>query len=140
MKTEITTIDIKQLQFNEGQIDGVPSNPRIIKDDNYKRLLKSIQENPEFMHINTLKVYQQGKKYVVIGGNMRLKAVKELKWTEVPCIVIPKNTSAEKLKKYVLLDNASYGESDWEKLMNEWQDMDLADFGIEIPEFEVGGV
>ena len=101
-------IPISKLEENKGQIEGVPRNPRVVKDANYKKLVKSIQEDTEFLSLNCLHVFQQGKKYVVCNGNMRLKACRELGLKVVPCKVIPPDTSTEKLKRYIMKDNRGF--------------------------------
>ena len=69
---------ISKLEANKGQIDGLPKNPRTIKDEKFKKLVKSIEENPEMTSLREMLVYPNEGKYVVVGGNMRLKAMKEL--------------------------------------------------------------
>src|SRR5690606_31663442 len=114
MKTE--SIDINKLIGNTGQIEGLPKNPRIIKDEKYAKLLKSIQEDPEMLELRELIVFPFKTKYVVIAGNMRLKAMQESGYTECPCKVLSKNTPPEKLRAYTIKDNVGYGSDDWDSL------------------------
>ena len=127
-------IPISKLEENKGQIEGVPRNPRVVKDANFKKLVKSIQEDTEFLSLNCLHVFQQGKKYVVCNGNMRLKACRELGLKVVPCKVIPPDTSTEKLKRYIMKDNIDAGEWDWDAIHEEWDAAQLDDWGVEVPD------
>ena len=129
-------LPINKLVNNTGQIDGVPANPRTINKDDYQQLLKSLQEDPDFLNHKPLHVYQQDDKYVVLGGNMRLKALKELDYKEVPCTVYKPETPPEVLRARVIKDNAEYGDNDWDALANEWSDDPLADWGVELPKIK----
>ena len=124
-------IPISQLENNTGQITGLPKNPRFIKDERYKKLLKSLQDLPEMMDLRPLLVYKVGKKWVVIGGNMRLRALSELKYTEVPCVEISAKIGAEKLKEIAIKDNVAFGTDDWDLIANEWNVDQLSDWGLE---------
>lgn len=127
-------LPINKLVNNTGQIDGVPANPRIIKKEDYNKLIKSLQEDPDFLNHKPLHVYQQDGKYVVLGGNMRLKALKELGWKEVPCTVYKPETPPEVLRARVMKDNAESGSWDMDMLANEWSDFPLAYWGVDLPE------
>ena len=81
-------IGISQVCPNEGQIEGLPANPRLIKDERFRKLVKSIRDLPEMTEARDLLVYPHGGKYIVIGGNMRLRAYRELGWKEVPCCIL----------------------------------------------------
>lgn len=132
--TEKKNLKISVLEINKGQIEGVPANPRILKKDKFKKLKQSIEENPEMLDLRELLVYPLDNKYVIIGGNMRFEVCKQLGYKELPCKIIDKETPAENLRAYVLRDNASYGEWDFDLLANEWNvdEIDIAD--IELPE------
>lgn len=134
-KTEITTLPLKHLRPNTGQIEGVPANPRILKDDKYKALVESLRED-DMTGAFPLKVYKQGNEYIVLGGNMRLKALRELHDNEyaVSCVLIPADVPAEKLRKMVVLDNSTFGEWDFDMLANEWDAEELKDWGVDVPE------
>lgn len=116
-------LKLSKLETNKGQIEGLPKNPRIIKDDKFKKLVKSIEDNPEMTSLREILVYPHEGKYVVIGGNMRLKAMKELGYKEAPCKVIPEETTVEQLKAYTIKDNSGFG---------EW------DFGIDLDKWDIG--
>lgn len=127
-------IPISQIETNKGQIKGLPKNPRLIRDEHFKKLLQSIKDNPEMLYLRELLVYPHQGKYVVIGGNMRLMAMKDLGYTEAPCKVIPEDTTVEQLKAYTIKDNAAYGEWDYDLLANEWDEVELDDWCIDIPD------
>lgn len=124
------------LRCNEGQLEGLPSNPRYIKDEKFELLKRSLQESPEMLHLRELLVYPHGDTYIVIGGNMRLRAAEELGIEELPCKVLPPYTTVEKLREYTIKDNNGYGDYDWDILANEWDEMPLADWGVDMPAFE----
>lgn len=126
---ETIWIPIEDLVPNTGQIEGVPKNPRIIRDKNFKNLLKSIQDDPEMMRLNNLWVFPLRKKYVVIVGNQRLQAVKDLGWDKVPCKIIPKETPKDKIRGWIIKENRHAGEDDLEALLS-WDINELADFGL----------
>jgi ParB-like chromosome segregation protein Spo0J len=128
---ETKNISISKLQLNEGQITGLPRNPRFIKDERYEALKKSIQDDPEMLELRELLVYPFKGNFIVIGGNMRLRACKELGFKEMPCKVIDVNTRVEKLRAISVKDNVSFGDIDWDALANEWDLAELQDFGLD---------
>ena len=130
-----TELPIAQLEENKGQIDGLPANPRNIQPDKLARLKRSILDNPEKLQLRGILVYPHGDKYIVIGGNMRLRAMIELGMTSAPCVVIPSHVTADKLRAYTILDNSSMGEWDWQALQLEWDTAQLDDWGIDLPDF-----
>ena len=129
---EAQNIKLYQLRNNSGQVEGLPNNPRLIKDDRFKKLVKSLQDDPEMLSLRELIVFPHKDTFVVIGGNMRLKALRELGYTEAPCKVLPADTHIEKQKAIALKDNSSFGDYDYEALANEWDAQLLADCGIEV--------
>lgn len=133
MPIPTTIISISQLAKNDGQIVGLPANPRLIKDEKYQKLVASIKENPEMLMLRELLVYKYGEQYVIIGGNMRYSAMQELGYTEAPCKVIPEDTTVEQLRAYTLKDNSGYGEWDWDMLSDQWDMDELDAAGIDIP-------
>ena len=137
---ETTNIKISQIEVNKGQIDGLPKNPRFVKDEKFKKLVKSIEENPEMLGYRELLVYPHEGKYIVIGGNMRLRACKQLGYKEVPCKVLPQDTTIEQLKAYTIKDNSGFGEWDFDLLANEWDVSDLNDWGVDLSVDDVEGV
>lgn len=129
IKTSI--IPLSLIDENEGQIDGVPANPRFITDDKFEDLKKSITDDPEFLSLNPLKVFPLNGRYVAIGGNMRRKAVEELGFKDVPCIVFKPDTPVEILKSRIMKDNYGYGEWDRTMLAEDWDMSELESWGME---------
>ena len=126
-------IGISDVYPNEGQVEGLPANPRIIKDEKFKKLVKSIKDLPEMTEARDLLVYPHNGKYIVIGGNMRLRAYRELGWKEVPCCILPENMPVDKLREIVIQDNNPFGETDWNMIANEWDVEELKDWGVDLP-------
>jgi len=114
-----------------------PNNPRIIRDEKYKKLLKSIEEFPDMLNKRPIVAFtDKDGKYVVLGGNMRLKALKELKYKEVPIIVANEWTEEQK-HEFLIKDNVGFGEWDWDILANEWDTEKLEDWGLDIIGFDL---
>lgn len=137
---ETKNIDIKKLEVNKGQIEGLPKNPRFIRDDRYEALKKSISDAPEMLSLRELIVYPFNNKFVVVGGNMRLRACKDLGHKEIPCKVLDADTPVEKLREYTIKDNNGFGQDDFDLLANEWDVDELTDWGMELPDFDVDDV
>ena len=129
---ETKRIDMRNLEPNTGQIPGLPSNPRQWTKDEMDNLKKSISETPELLEARGAIVYPHEGKYIVLGGNMRLEAVKALGWKEMPCIALPKSMPVEKLKEIVIKDNGSFGEWDMDALANAWDDLPLSEWGANV--------
>lgn len=123
---EVCYLPIEEVKKN-------PSNPRSINEEKYKQLLKSLSEFPEMLKLRPLVIDENN---MVLGGNMRLKALQELKYTEVPVVRAEKLTEAQK-KEFIVKDNVGYGEWDWEILKNEWEVDKLEEWGLEIPTLEI---
>lgn len=134
-ETQITTLPLAKLVNNNGQIAGVPKNPRTITSDKFRALVERLKAN-NLTGVNPLKVYEQGGKFVVLGGNQRLRALRELKAESVPCIIVPQDTAAEILREIVILDNTNDGENDWDALANEWEQDELKEWGVDAANWE----
>lgn len=106
------------------------NNPRLVKDDKFKKLVKSIQDFPEMLDKRPIIVNED---MIVLGGNMRLKACNEAGLKEVPVIVA--NWTEEQERQFIIKDNLGYGEWDWEIIANEWDADELNDWGLDIPDF-----
>jgi hypothetical protein len=129
-------LPIGKIKPNKGQLEGLKKNPRLAKDEKYRLLVKSLQDNPEMLALRELLVYPMDDgTYIIIGGNMRYHAMKELGYKECPVKVIPKETSVETLAAYVLKDNSSYGEWDIH-LLREWDVELLNDCCIELKDVD----
>ena len=131
--SEVKQIPLSKLEVNNGQIAGLPKNPRFIKDYKFQKLKKSLEDSPEMLHLRELIVFPHGDKFVIIGGNMRYRAAKELKFKELPCKILSKDTPVEKLKEYTIKDNNAFGEYDWDDVANEWDAELLTDWGTDLP-------
>lgn len=125
------TIKLSDLHLNTGQIKDVPKNPRFIKDERYEALKKSIEDDPEMLQLRELVAYDNNGELVVILGNMRYRAMKELGYKDAPVKVLPTETEAKKLRAYIQKDNIAFGQNDWDLLGNEWDVEELQDFGLE---------
>jgi hypothetical protein len=130
---KLEKIKLSKLKSNTGQIEGLPSNPRLIKDAKYQKLVKSLQDDPEMLELRELIAYDNDGELVIIMGNMRLKALTELGIKETFVKVLPSNTPVEKLKAYTIKDNVSFGENDFDMLANEWDSIELEEWGVDIP-------
>jgi DNA modification methylase len=137
---ETKNIQVSELITNKGQIKGLPKNPRFIRDEKFKKLKASIEESPEMMSLRELLVYPYEGRFVIIAGNMRYRAAKEIGFNELPCKIIPPETPVEALKAYTIKDNAGFGEWDFDALANEWDFDDLQRWCIDIPNVDVKDV
>ena len=109
-----------------------PNNPRVIKDEKFKKLVKSIKEFPQMLEIRPIVVNDE---MVVLGGNMRLKACIEAGLTEVP-IIKASSLTPEQQNEFIIKDNVGFGEWEWDVLANEWDVEKLSEWGLDIPGFE----
>lgn len=134
---ETRNIHIKELEVNKGQIEGLPQNPRFIKDERFTALKKSIEDAPEMLALRELIVYPHNGKFVIIAGNMRFRACKDLGYKEIPCKVLPEDTPVEKLREYTIKDNIGFGADDWDLVANEWDINELDGWGMELPDFDL---
>ena len=117
-----------------------PNNPRIIKDDKFKKLVQSLKEFPEMMEKRPLVCVTDSAdgRIFPIGGNMRLKAMRELGMKEIPdtWVVIADEWTEEQRKEFTIKDNASFGEWNWDELVDGWDVGDLEEWGVDVPEWE----
>lgn len=133
----ITMLPMSAIEINNGQLKGLPKNPRLIKNVKYDKLKESITNYPEMLSWRSLLVYPlDNGKYIIVGGNMRYRAMEELGHKEAPVFIIPKETPIEKIKAYTILDNNGFGEWDWDLLANEWETFELDDWGVDLPAFD----
>ena len=112
-----------------------PENPRQIRDEKFEKLKASIQEFPQMMALRPMIVDETN---TVLGGNMRLNAIKALGMTEIPDEWVKRSDELtdEEKKRFVITDNSSFGEYDWAAIANEWSDLPLADWGLDVPGLE----
>jgi hypothetical protein len=118
-------------KFKISEIKLNPNNPRLIKDDKFEKLVKSIKEFPEMLDIRPIVVNSD---MVILGGNMRFKACKEAGLKEIP-VIVADNLTEEQQREFLIKDNTSGGEWDFEMLANEWDVDQLEDWGLEVPSF-----
>ena len=115
--------------ININQIKSNPENPRVIKDDKFKKLVRSIEEFPEMLNLRPIVVNQD---MVILGGNMRHKAAKDAGLKEIP-IIIAENLDEAKEREFIIKDNVGFGEWDWDALANLWEPDELYDWGLDLP-------
>lgn len=101
-------------------------NPRYIKDEKFKKLVQSLRDFPEMANVRPIVVNTE---MVVLGGNMRLKAMQEAGWKEVPVEVV--DWTEEKQREFIIKDNVGFGEWDWDELANTWNSVELEDWGLD---------
>jgi DNA modification methylase len=123
---EIKTVKLSEVKSN-------PNNPRIIKDDKFRKLVKSIQEFPKMLEIRPIVVNAD---MIVLGGNMRLKACKEAGLKEVP-VIFADDLNEDEQKQFIIKDNVGFGEWDWDMIANEWDADQIEEWGLDIPEFSI---
>jgi DNA modification methylase len=126
-------MEVKEVKI--GLIKSNPNNPRIIKDEKFAKLVESIKSFPEMLKLRPIVVNED---MVVLGGNMRLKACKEAGLKQVP-IIKASELSSEQQKEFIIKDNVGFGEWDYSMLANEWDVEQLAEWGLDIPDFKIEG-
>lgn len=122
MKTQ--KVKISKVKLN-------PDNPRLIRDDNFEKLVKSVKDFPEMMEIRPIVV---NKDFVIIGGNMRYRAAVEAGFKEIN-IIIADNLSSEQEREFIIKDNVSGGEWDFDMLANSWEVDKLEEWGVNVPQW-----
>jgi ParB-like chromosome segregation protein Spo0J len=120
-------MNIQTVSINEIKLNG--ANPRIIKDDKFRKLVKSIKEFPQMLEIRPIVVNAE---MVVLGGNMRLRACKEAGLKQVP-IIKAEDLTPEQQNEFIIKDNVGFGEWDWEILANEWDQNLLDEWALDLP-------
>lgn len=113
-----------------------PNNPRVIKDDKFTKLVNSIKEFPKMMELRPMVVNADN---IVLGGNMRLKALKEAGYTEVPetWVKSAESLTEEEQRRFIIADNVGFGEHDWELLQADWDVDELSNWGLDIPDSKI---
>lgn len=125
---------LKDITPNKGQIPGVPKNPRVIRDQKFRLLKKSIEEDPEMLGLREILLFPYQGKNIIIGGNMRYQALKDLGYTSAIVKILPADFTPEKLRAIVIKDNSGFGEWDWDALADEWEAAQLIDWGLDVPD------
>jgi ParB-like chromosome segregation protein Spo0J len=126
MKTE--TVKLSKLKAN-------PSNPRVLRDEKFAKLKKSIQDFPDMLNYRAIvAVTDKDGKLMVLGGNMRLRALQELGMKEAP-VMLADHWTEEQRREFIIKDNVGFGEWDWDALGNEWDAGQLSEWGLDVPKF-----
>lgn len=123
---------MKTITVKINEVKSNPNNPRIIKDDKFKKLVASIKELPQMLELRPIVVNDD---MVVLGGNMRLKACKEAGLKEIP-IIKASELNEEQQRAFIIKDNVGFGEWDWDALANEWDAEQLEEWGLDVPNLE----
>jgi DNA modification methylase len=116
-------------KWKVSEVKANPNNPRVIKDDKFQKLVKSIQDFPEMLELRPIVVNNDG---IVLGGNMRLKACKEAGLKEVP-VIKAEDLTEEQQKEFIIKDNVGFGEWDWADLASNWDAEELTEWGLDLP-------
>jgi ParB-like chromosome segregation protein Spo0J len=119
---------MKTITVKINEVKSNPNNPRIIKDDKFKKLVASIKELPQMLELRPIVVNED---MVVLGGNMRLKACKEAGLKEIP-IIKASELNEEQQRAFIIKDNVGFGEWDWDALANEWDAEQLQEWGLDV--------
>ena len=112
-----------------------PNNPRVLRDDKFQKLKQSITEFPKMLSLRPMVIDENN---VVLGGNMRLRALQELGFTDVEEVWVKRSSdlTEDEKKRFIIADNVAFGEWDWDTLANDWEVVDLEAWGLEIPQFD----
>ena len=134
MKKERKELPLARLQPNTGQADWLPSNPREWTAQDVTRTARSIKEDPDFLEDRPLLVFPHGEDFIVFAGNLRREGCIKEKMKAAPCVIYYPDTDADynTIKRRAMKDNGSFGKFDYDALANEWDDLPLADYGIEV--------
>ena len=113
------------------EIKSNPNNPRVIKDHKFEKLKKSISEFPKMMELRPMVINEDN---IVLGGNMRLKALKDLGYKEVPeeWVKRASDLTDEETRRFIIADNVGFGEHDWDMLANDWDSVELDEWGLDV--------
>jgi ParB-like chromosome segregation protein Spo0J len=111
-----------------------PNNPRVLRDDKFQKLKQSITEFPKMLSLRPMVIDENN---VVLGGNMRLRALQELGFTDIDEAWVKRSSdlTEEEKKRFIIADNVAFGEWDWDTLANDWEVVDLEAWGLNIPQF-----
>jgi hypothetical protein len=131
MKSDIQSRNISEIKAN-------PKNPRIIRDEKFAKLVQSIKDFPQMLQKRPLVCFTDTDgKFVVLGGNMRLKAAKEAGMQTLP-VILADDWTEEQKAEFLIKDNVGFGEWDWEQLANEWDSEKLDEWGLDVPNYSIG--
>jgi hypothetical protein len=129
-------INVTHTEKKVGELKLLDNNPRTIKDKDFQVLCDSLRANPELFEARACLVSDRTGELVIIGGNMRYRAAVEIGKKKIP-VIIMSGLTEEKEREIIIRDNVQNGEWNWDMLANEWDMGELADFGLEIPNFNL---
>lgn len=127
-KNERPSVAIQHIPIS--RIKANPSNPRVLRDEKFAKLKKSIQDFPDMLNYRTLVAVTDGDHYMVLGGNMRLRAMQDLGIKTAP-VMLADDWTEEQRRRFIIADNIGFGEWNWDDLANEWDAVELADWGLD---------
>jgi DNA modification methylase len=112
-----------------------PENPRVLRDEKFAKLKQSIQDFPKMMSLRPIVIDNMG---MILGGNMRYRALQELGFKEIPETWVKRaeELTAEEKRRFIIADNVGFGEWDWDELANNWNVEELGEWGLDVPNFE----
>ena len=127
--------NIKKMKLKD--IKPNPNNPRVLRDDKFQKLKQSITEFPKMLSLRPMVIDENN---VVLGGNMRLRALQELGFTDIDEAWVKRSSdlTMDEKKRFIIADNVAFGEWDWDTLANDWEVVDLEAWGLEIPNWSAG--
>ena len=124
-------IEVQRLPLSS--IKANPSNPRVLRDEKFAKLKQSLQDFPDMLNYRAIVcVTDTDGKLMVLGGNMRLRALQDIGVKEAP-VMLADHWTEEQRREFIIKDNVGFGEWDWEQLANEWDGEQLADWGLDLP-------
>ena len=128
--------NIKKMRLKD--IKPNPNNPRILRDDKFKKLKQSITEFPKMLSLRPMVIDENN---MVLGGNMRLRALQELGFTDIEETWVKRSSdlTEDEKKRFIIADKVAFGEWDWDTLANDWEVVDLEAWGLDIPQFDTRG-
>ena len=132
--------EVKAVVVPLSSIKPNPSNPRTLRDEKFLKLRKSLEDFPDMLNYRAIvAVTDTDGKYMVLGGNMRLRALQDLKVKDVP-VMLADHWTEEQRREFIIKDNVGFGEWDWDQLANEWDAEQLAEWGLDAPGFDVSPI
>jgi len=134
-KLNVETKRIKPVQIvqNEGQLKGLPKNPRFIRTKAFEDLKKSITDCPEMTEVREVVLFPFNENYIVIAGNQRFRAMEELGFKDIACKILPKSTPMKTVREIAIKDNVHSGKDDWEIIGAEWDKDEIEEWNKETP-------
>lgn len=133
-QAKTSLLPLNKIRINTGQVPGLPRNPRLIRDGRFDALKKSITDYPDMLELREIVVFPWKGTFVCVGGNMRFLACKDLGYKTIPAKVLPATYPVTRLAEFAVKDNVSFGSDDYDIIANEWSDLPLNDWGMEIAE------